>query len=431
MGFKNFIDFKDFANFMDSIIEVKNLGKKYKIGEGQSYLALRDTLTNIAKSPLGWFKGKTRQEADKKNDFWALKDVNFKVEKGEVLGIIGRNGAGKSTLLKILSQITPPTTGEIRLRGRVGSLLEVGTGFHPELTGRENIFLNGAILGMRKKEIERKLSEIIEFAGIEKFIDTPVKRYSSGMYVRLAFSVAAHLEPDILIIDEVLAVGDIGFQKKCLDRMEKITNTEGRTILFVSHNIPAVKSLCSKTIWLDKSTIRAWEDTNKVVEEYVKDMEGSSSKSVVELPVNKNKEISFLKLWVTDQNNHIVETIGTDTEIKILVKFFVNNPINTADINISLVNSKGVVITVLYLSDFNQGKLIPFEKGVYTASASIKPGFLVPDYYGLRIFAYIGGVKNIDFSEEEVGFRVEHISSVRSVLGCVFGEAKWDIQKDK
>ena len=160
-------------------------------------------------------------------------------------------------------------------------------------------------------------------------------------------------------------------------------------------------------------------------------MEGSSSKSVVELPVNKNKEISFLKLWVTDQNNHIVETIGTDTEIKILVKFFVNNPINTADINISLVNSKGVVITVLYLSDFNQGKLIPFEKGVYTASASIKPGFLVPDYYGLRIFAYIGGVKNIDFSEEEVGFRVEHISSVRSVLGCVFGEAKWDIQKDK
>ena len=200
---------------MTAIIEVKNLGKKYNIGERQGYVALRDVLTNIAKSPARWFGGKVKTvlgQADA-NEFWALKDVNFTVEKGEVLGIIGRNGAGKSTLLKILSQITPPTTGEIKLRGRVGSLLEVGTGFHPELTGRENIFLNGAILGMRKKEIEKKFEEIVEFSGVGKFLDMPVKRYSSGMYVRLAFSVAAHMEPEILIVDEVLAVGDAEFQK--------------------------------------------------------------------------------------------------------------------------------------------------------------------------------------------------------------------------
>ncbi len=200
------------------IIEVENVGKKYLIGERQRYLALRDTLTNIMRAPFTWIKDKTSRHDDS-NDFWALKDISFTVEKGEVLGIIGRNGAGKSTLLKILSQITPPTTGEVRMRGSVGSLLEVGTGFHPELTGRENIMLNGAILGMKKAEIVRKFDEIVDFAEIGRFLDTPVKRYSSGMYVRLAFAVAAHLEPEVLLIDEVLAVGDIAFQKKCLGKM--------------------------------------------------------------------------------------------------------------------------------------------------------------------------------------------------------------------
>jgi lipopolysaccharide transport system ATP-binding protein len=256
---------------MTPIIEVKNLGKKYNIGERQGYVALRDVLTNIAKSPLKWFGGKVQSVVGKENpsDFWALKDINFTVEQGEVLGIIGRNGAGKSTLLKILSQITPPTTGEIRLKGRVGSLLEVGTGFHPELTGRENIYLNGAILGMRKKEIEKKFDEIVEFSGVEKFLDTPVKRYSSGMYVRLAFSVAAHLEPDILIIDEVLAVGDAEFQKKCLGKMEDVTKKDGRTVLFVSHNMGAVQRLCSKCILLDGGKITAQGPTSKVVSNYL------------------------------------------------------------------------------------------------------------------------------------------------------------------
>src|SRR3989344_5695066 len=247
-------------NSSKPIIEVKNIGKKYNITHQKgSYIALRDVLMNVIKSPFSFLKTKVKQVAgfEKKEDFWALKDVSFDVKKGEVVGIIGANGAGKSTLLKIISQITPPTTGEIILRGRVGSLLEVGTGFHPELTGRENIFLNGAILGMKKKEIAKKFDEIVEFADIGKFLDYPVKYLSSCMFCRFAFSVAAHIEPDILIIDEVLAVGDAEFQKKCLGKMEEVTRKEGRTVLFVSHNMAAIQSLCKKTILIEKGKVKA------------------------------------------------------------------------------------------------------------------------------------------------------------------------------
>src|SRR4030066_1519635 len=230
------------------IIEITNLSKQYRIGKREPYKMLRDTIVNTVKAPLRVF---SKNGADEDNTVWALKDVSFEVNEGEILGIIGRNGAGKTTLLKILSRITEPTEGEIRIRGRVGSLLEVGTGFHPELTGRENIFLNGAILGMRKEEIKKKFDEIVAFAETEKFLDTPVKRYSSGMYVRLAFAVAAHLEPEILIIDEVLAVGDAEFQKKCLGKMEDVSKSEGRTVLFVSHNLDAVQRLCTNSILLE------------------------------------------------------------------------------------------------------------------------------------------------------------------------------------
>ena len=246
------------------IITVKNISKKYNINHQQGgYIALRDVITNIFKNPFTFLKTKTKEVLgiETKEEFWALKDINFEIMKGEVIGIVGRNGAGKSTLLKILSQITPPTTGEIRINGTVGSLLEVGTGFHPELTGRENIFLNGAILGMKKKDIVRKFDEIVKFADIEKFLDTPVKYYSSGMYVRLAFSVAAHMETDILIIDEVLAVGDAEFQKKCLGKMNEITKEEGRTILFVSHDMEAVKKLCSKVLLLKNGRVNFFDKT--------------------------------------------------------------------------------------------------------------------------------------------------------------------------
>jgi lipopolysaccharide transport system ATP-binding protein len=254
------------------VIEANNIGKKYNINHRQGgYITLRDVLTNVFSNPFKFLKQKVKTVAGltKNEEFWALKDISFNVEKGEVIGIIGRNGAGKSTLLKILSQITPPTTGEIKINGRVGSLLEVGTGFHPELSGRENIFLNGAILGMKKSEIVKKFDEIVEFAGIEKFLDTPVKYYSSGMYVRLAFSVAAHMEPDVLIIDEVLAVGDADFQKKCLGKMDEITKKEGRTILFVSHNMEAIKQLCKRCILLDKGEVKMIGETKEIVENYL------------------------------------------------------------------------------------------------------------------------------------------------------------------
>ena len=257
---------------MQPIIEVKSIGKKYAIAHQRGgYIALRDVLTGIITKPFRFIKTKLQKVIgkDTKEPFWALKDISFNISRGEVVGIIGHNGAGKSTLLKILSQITPPTTGEIKIRGRVGSLLEVGTGFHPELTGRENIFLNGAILGMKKKEIEEKFSEIVSFAGIEQFLDTPVKYYSSGMYVRLAFSVAAHLDPDILIIDEVLAVGDAEFQKKCLGKMEEITGKEGRTILFVSHNMDAIRRLCKKTILIAKGEVKKIGETDDVINTYI------------------------------------------------------------------------------------------------------------------------------------------------------------------
>lgn len=256
------------------IIEVKNLGKRYTIDhERGRYVALRDIFTSIMRKPFVFIKTKAKRAVglEKKEEFWAVRGIDFSVQKGEVIGIIGRNGAGKSTLLKILSQITPPTEGEITLRGRVGSLLEVGTGFHPELTGRENIFLNGAILGMKRAEIAKKFDAIVEFAGVGKFIDTPVKRYSSGMYVRLAFSVAAHMEPDILIVDEVLAVGDAEFQKKCLGKMEEVTRAEGRTILFVSHNMAAVQMLCKKTVWLENGTVKRIGDTKEIIDAYLND----------------------------------------------------------------------------------------------------------------------------------------------------------------
>ena len=254
------------------IIEVRNIGKKYDINHARGgYVSLRDVVANVFKAPFSFLKSKAKQVAglEKKEEFWALKNVSFSVNRGEVVGIIGANGAGKSTLLKILSQITPPTEGEIILRGRVGSLLEVGTGFHPELSGRENIFLNGAILGMKKAEIEKKFDQIVEFAGIQKFLDTRVKHYSSGMYVRLAFSVAAHMEPDILLVDEVLAVGDAEFQKKCLGKMDEITREEGRTILFVSHNMGAIRQLCGKTLVLNKGSVVNFTETEKAINTYV------------------------------------------------------------------------------------------------------------------------------------------------------------------
>ncbi len=259
----------------DTVISVENLSKRYLIGhraERESYTALRDVIArgakNFARKAADLAHGRYLVQADTVEEFWALQDVSFEVGRGEVLGIIGRNGAGKSTLLKILSRITEPTCGRVRIAGRVASLLEVGTGFHPELTGRENIYLNGAILGMTRAEIRRKFDEIVAFAGVEKFLDTPVKRYSSGMYVRLAFAVAAHLEPEILVVDEVLAVGDAEFQKKCLGRMGEVARG-GRAVIFVSHNMLAIQALCGKAVLLQSGQVVSSGSSAETVAQYV------------------------------------------------------------------------------------------------------------------------------------------------------------------
>lgn len=250
---------------MEKIIEVHNLSKSYRIGTRiENYYSLRDEMVNLAKKPFQWLRG----QRTSRKEFWALKDVSFSVKKGEVVGIIGRNGAGKTTLLKVLSRITPPTSGHAIIRGRVNSLLEVGTGFHPELKGRENIYLSGAILGMTKKEIDSKFDEIVEFSEVGQFLDTPVKRYSSGMYVRLAFAVAAHLEPEVLFVDEVLAVGDYKFQRKCLEKMSKV-GQEGRTILFVSHNMASISRLCDRSILLENGKVVIDGPTPDVIEKYI------------------------------------------------------------------------------------------------------------------------------------------------------------------
>jgi lipopolysaccharide transport system ATP-binding protein len=257
---------------MSPIITVENLSKRYKLSHLASrprYRALRDVIAEGAANLFRFRRKRGHDDAPRSEDFWALKGINVEINRGEVVGIVGRNGAGKSTLLKVLSRITEPTAGRIRLRGRVASLLEVGTGFHPELTGRENIYLNGAILGMSRVEIKAKFDEIVAFAGVEKFLDTPVKHYSSGMYVRLAFAVAAHLEPEILVVDEVLAVGDAEFQKKCLGKMEEVAKGHGRTILFVSHNMSAVRSLCSRAILLSEGKLVANDSVDKVIDSYL------------------------------------------------------------------------------------------------------------------------------------------------------------------
>jgi lipopolysaccharide transport system ATP-binding protein len=255
---------------MESMIEINNLSKKYKYGETQLYYTFRDILMDLIKKPLKLFNKKSETINLEKNEFWALKDISFKVKKGEAVGIIGPNGAGKSTLLKILSRITPPTKGEAILGGRVGSLLEVGTGFQQELTGRENIYLNGAILGMKRREIDDKFDEIVNFSEMYKFLDTPVKHYSSGMYMRLAFSVAAHLDSEIMIVDEVLAVGDAEFQKKCLRKIKEITKDGTRTVLFVSHNMSAVSALCKRSIYLNKGVVEYDGYTKVAVNKYMR-----------------------------------------------------------------------------------------------------------------------------------------------------------------
>ncbi|MCB8984688.1 MAG: ABC transporter ATP-binding protein [Ardenticatenaceae bacterium] len=333
------------------MIKVENLGKSYQIRHKQErYTALRDVLTEGAKNTGRRLLGRGKTEDDHTlEEFWALQDVSFEVKQGERLGIIGRNGAGKSTLLKVLSRITEPTRGEVRLRGRVASLLEVGTGFHPELTGRENIYLNGAILGMSKVEIDRKFDEIVAFAEVEKFLDTPVKRYSSGMYVRLAFAVAAYLDVENLLIDEVLAVGDAGFQKRSLGRMSEITQ-DGRTVLFVSHNMAAVASLCDRCVHIEKGRIVDQGQPNQVITRY---LDGVSQihrlKGVGDRDDRMGSgEARFTALRLLDHNGEEVDRVPMGSSITLEVTIKSQRPINEPVIGFLIVDKLGNTILRAY-----------------------------------------------------------------------------------
>jgi lipopolysaccharide transport system ATP-binding protein len=311
---------------MHPIIEVENLSKRYRLGQFNAQ-TMRDEIEQL----FARFRkrGATRagKLAGESSEFWALKDISFSLQRGEVLGIIGRNGAGKSTLLKILSRITEPTSGIAYIRGRVASLLEVGTGFHPELTGRENIYLNGAILGMTRAEIRRRFDEIVDFSGVDKFIDTPVKRYSSGMYVRLAFAVAAHLEPEILIVDEVLAVGDIEFQKKCLGKISQVA-TGGRTVLFVSHNMTAIQALCERSILLRNGQLASIGATADVIDLYLSSSLGgrAAQSDLVRLRRKGAGKVRFRSIAFFDQNGRITTSAKTGEELNIRLDFCGSRP---------------------------------------------------------------------------------------------------------
>jgi len=367
---------------MSAIIKVDDLSKQYRIGaQGGSYETLRDTLAGAMRAPFR--RGRNAKAAGGNNGddgtFWALKGVNFEVMPGEVLGIVGRNGAGKSTLLKVLSRITEPTTGRVALYGRVASLLEVGTGFHPELSGRENIFLNGAILGMRKAEIERKFDEIVAFAEIEKFIDTPVKRYSSGMYVRLAFAVAAHLEPEILIIDEVLAVGDTAFQKKCLGKISSVAQ-QGRTVLFVSHNMVAVKSMCSRAILMDGGTLKEDGHPVQVVNSYLGAGRISRAEILWADPSRAPGNATFRLRGARVRNAAGAVTSVLDTQDSFTVEMdYVNlSPGSALGATILLFNSDGLhVFSSLSNREPNwHGRAFP--AGVFRSTCHV-PGNLLPE----------------------------------------------------
>ena len=358
---------------MSAIINVENISKSYSIGRKESYGSLRDEIMQVITSP---FRKSSIEEKDN-NTIWALKDVSFEVKEGDVLGIIGRNGAGKSTLLKILSRITEPTSGRITMKGRVASLLEVGTGFHPELTGRENILLNGALLGMTRPEIRSKFDEIVAFAEIDKFLDTPVKRYSSGMYVRLAFAVAAHLEPEILIIDEVLAVGDASFQKKCLGKMGDVAKG-GRTVLFVSHNMAMIASLCTHCLLLERGEMIKRGVTGEIVDLYYSD--NVLGKGEVDFTKTEqlpgDSRAKLMKARILNSRGEITSEVRIDEPAILEMEYQLLQDNLAATPNFHIYNSQGVCAFVTSDTPLDPLGKLKAKAGVYVARCHIPGNFL-------------------------------------------------------
>ena len=380
----------------DATIQVQDLGKRFRIGQYEHHKTLRDAIVRAAMAPFR----RGRNAPSGPQYIWALRHISFNVQKGEAVGIIGRNGAGKSTLLKVLSRITEPTEGHAVIRGRVGSLLEVGTGFHPELTGRENIYLNGAILGMTRAEIERKFDEIVAFSEIERFLDTPVKRYSSGMYVRLAFSVAAHLEPEILLVDEVLAVGDIGFQRKCLGKMEDVTE-EGRTVLFVSHNMASIQALTERAICLEGGKIVASGETESTVEKYLAIIDSITPSGSEDL--SRRKDVQFLKSIEVLQNGKSVSVVKMGTPISFRLTLSASRTIKQPALYVAIDSEQGV--RVVGFSTLYDIPNLPPLTGEWTAYCDVGAIPLNHGTFYVKV-GLIDGPEDVDEIERACKFEV-------------------------
>ncbi|HVD99661.1 MAG TPA: polysaccharide ABC transporter ATP-binding protein [Cytophagaceae bacterium] len=397
---------------MNPILEVRNIGKKFNILHNkQPYLSLRDSLAGLWRS-----SGQTQEE------FWALKDISFDIYPGESIGIIGRNGAGKSTLLKILSKITPPSTGHIKCRGRIASLLEVGTGFHPELTGRENIYLNGSILGLKRVEIDKQFDAIVDFSGTEKFLDTPLKHYSSGMQLRLAFAVAAHLEPEILIIDEVLAVGDSEFQKKCMGKMDEVSKS-GRTVLFVSHNMGTILQLCKKSILLNRGQVEEINLSPQVVEKYYKFVSDTGS-----VAVKKDADIYFKEVYTCNEKGEPSANFAHKENIYLRLKIGVNHydPIQNIGLAMLTRDKKRVFTVNKALENF-------YKEGMteVTVDFIIKGGLIAPmDYSFLVALNSKSGIVNYDQLDDISTFKIyddgtEFAFAEGYDYGCIILKDEW------
>jgi len=415
---------------MKPAIEIRNLGKEYKLAASEPYMSLRDTISGLVK--------KIFQPGRKKEQrFWALQNIDLTIQPGERIGIIGRNGAGKSTLLKIISRSTPPTTGEAIIRGRVGSLLEVGTGFHPELTGRENIYLNGSILGLKKAEINKQLDAIIDFSGVEKFIDSPLKHYSSGMQLRLAFSVAAHLEPEILLIDEVLAVGDMEFQKKCLGKMEEVSKSDGRTILFVSHNLNFVSGLCNKAVLLNEGKLINTGSTTEVLGEYIN--------SIVKRHIDKNWDtnppgndiVRLRQVQLVSQDGENKENFSVSEPVGIQMTYEVLQGGHVLWLGHNIHNQEG--INVFDTHNVNSPYYTQTsEKGIYKATAWIPANFLNTGNFLISTAIFNHLQKTIHLHERDVlFFTVNEVFEGKTARGMSPGDfpgvirpvLKWDTVK--
>jgi lipopolysaccharide transport system ATP-binding protein len=414
---------------MAKVIKVENLSKAYQLGSFGTGTLSRDlerfwaTITGKEDPFLKIGEINDRTSKGQSDVVWSLKDINFEINQGDSVGIIGRNGAGKSTLLKILSRVTAPTAGSVKIKGRVASLLEVGTGFHPELSGRENIYLNGAILGMRKTEIKRKFDEIVDFAGIERYIDTPVKRYSSGMYVRLAFAVAAHLESEILIVDEVLAVGDAEFQKKCLGKMGDISKGEGRTVLFVSHNMGAIMRLCSRAILLKNGCINGYDNTNTIIDSYLRsDMGTTAVRRWEQVSAPGDETVKLLEVYVHDERFRLNENFEITTTIGITMKYEVLKEAKIFTHGMNLFNSQGINV----LNSHDVTSTIRNNKrkiGKYSSTMWIPGNFLSDGLISVGVAIFNQAPFYLHFQElDVVAFTVFDNLDVQSARGNYVGE---------